>query len=88
MLRTSVVSAGVRGIHSTPSRNAIGASELSSILEERVTKYYQKFDVQEVSYVNATSKGGTMKESYGDTNTQRNDNNDHLPINKAILNNS
>lgn len=44
------VAIGTRGLHSSISRKAIAASELSSILEERVSKYYQKFDVQEVSW--------------------------------------
>jgi len=51
------VAIGTRGLHSSVSRKAIAASELSSILEERVSKYYQKFDVQEVGRVLSIGDG-------------------------------
>uniref|UniRef100_A0A7S3E838 ATP synthase subunit alpha n=2 Tax=Rhodosorus marinus TaxID=101924 RepID=A0A7S3E838_9RHOD len=51
------VAIGTRGLHSSISRKAIAASELSSILEERVSKYYQKFDVQEVGRVLSIGDG-------------------------------
>mmetsp|Transcript_12952 Transcript_12952/g.39874 ORF Transcript_12952/g.39874 Transcript_12952/m.39874 type:complete len:553 (+) Transcript_12952:211-1869(+) len=60
-LRSNAIRAGVlgtvRALHSSAPTQAVAASELSSILEERVAKYYQKFDVQEVGRVLSIGDG-------------------------------
>merc|ERR1711998_260546 len=56
-VRSSPVQSAVRGFHATPQRAAIGAAEISSILEDRIKSFYQDTNIDEIGKVLSIGDG-------------------------------